>query len=60
MPVSGARDLYGPVARPCAGEEGAAVKVTEALLAELEALLTRAAVIVQALRVLTGGGGGKG
>lgn len=36
------------------------MKVTEALLAELEALLTRAAVIVQALRVLTGGGGGKG
>ena len=29
-------------------------------LAELEALLTRAAAIVQALRVLTGGGGSKG
>ena len=27
VPVSGARDLYGPAARPCAGEEGAAVSI---------------------------------
>ena len=46
VPVSGARDLYGPAARPCAGEEGAAVKVTEALLAER--LTARRAVQVAA------------
>ena len=43
------------------GDTGTNMSMTiGAAVAELEALLTRAAAIVQALRVLTGGGGGKG
>ena len=65
-PRAGDKDRSSPVMSPHASEatadkaEPPALPDANAALAELEALLTRAAAIVQALRVLTGGGGGKG